>query len=185
MAFTITPAIAFVKDHSNVAASILNTWRTNISRAIDGNAGGTYTPTAPVIVNNGGGTSAIETNDIDLTGIAAFTVGASMRLVKGAIIADAADKTLDPDDGLVQYFAQAAADRYHDVVAAGTSGRFFVLIKDNLAGFTINIHRTGHAVAAGDLIRLPAASWCSVILYDDGANWRVMIHVAGTIGTLA
>jgi len=54
MTFSLTPALAFTAKLSTITAATLNYWRTAISQAIDGAAGGTYLPTSAIEIGNAG-----------------------------------------------------------------------------------------------------------------------------------
>lgn len=56
MSFT-TWASAFTDDVSTITAAFLNQIRVDVGRAVDGNAGGTYTPSAVLAINGAGGGS--------------------------------------------------------------------------------------------------------------------------------
>ncbi len=50
MSFIATPVSPFVDGVTKLPAAVLNYWRIAISQALDGTAGGSYTPSAPIII---------------------------------------------------------------------------------------------------------------------------------------
>lgn len=111
MSFALVPALPFTDFVSGLSASTLNTWRTNISQAIDGAGGGTYTPVAPIIITGAGlqvtgisytyssstVTRTVDTDAFDIFGtsskgglpalvVAADIIGIPLRLPHGNVL---------------------------------------------------------------------------------------------------
>ena len=166
MFYTYMPAA--VDNTTVVPASLLNYFRVNIGRAIDGAAGGSYTPSAVLNVQGSGfGT-------IDIATLLEVKIGGQSVDPLGVQIADIDNSTFALADGQIREFAANGGNRVHDLSAVGaTSGSWihFIGLPGN-AG-TIKINRAGFG-AGVEIVTMPAAAWsCATVYYDALGNWRL------------
>lgn len=162
-----------------ITARQLNAWDVNLSRAIDGAEGGDYATNGPINIDDGSGGAL---NNLSIIGLLRFKLGAFLQLLVGTAIADSADLTLDPADGQYREFTAPTANRNHDMVAAGHTGKLLRLTRADAAGFGITIRRSGFA---GSYIVLLSNPQSYALLYDDGTNWRLLSHANATPGAHA
>lgn len=181
MAFPRQKPTGYTDDVDVIKGSEATGIDTNQSNAIDGAAGGSYTPTGPINITDAGGGGL---GDVDVTGTVTMKSGAMLEFTAGATISNTDNQTIDPADGLIREFAApTAGQRDHDIVAAGNKGRMVWITRPSSGGNAIVIHRSGFAGAA--IATLPASAWSSVLLYDDGTNWRLLDHADATPGAHA
>jgi len=203
------------KDIDVITESQITNLDINLAKCLDGFAGGSYTPTADLsITGQGIGTAHIKgsvrgrsgssfdfdssatltvnlgstvridgTENVASGGVMNFADGSLMEMSVGANISDSDQQTLTPLSGEVRRFADPTANRNHDMVAAGNIGRKLWLSRTGTGAFGIVIRRSGFAGAA--IVTLPSATWSSVLLVDDGTNWRVAMHTGATPGAEA
>lgn len=191
MTFARVNPFGWTDDIATITAAHINGIDINQSRAIDGNAGGAYTPSGVVEID-GSGFKSDNIGDSTVTGAmdAAATggifralVGGFLELRHGANIADTDNLTLDPADGLIREFATQSGDRDHDLVAAGNDGRFLWLVAYDAVGRTFTIRRSGFAGAS--IVAMNVNPWSFAVLRDNGTNWRLLGGYSITPGTLA
>lgn len=155
-----------------LASADLNTIALQQPDALDGAAGGSYTPSSAITVNGSG--MVIGGSGLSLNGVLDLSVGSD--------ISDTNNQTIDPADGTIQRFADTTGARDHDLVSAGNSGRLLLVmaaVRDSPEDITIR--RSGYA--GNYIVQLPYSAWCWAILYDDGTNWRLGAHEGCTVGT--
>lgn len=145
--------------------------------AIDGNGGGSYSPTGAINISDASGGGL---GNVDVMGAFEITTSGFLHLRHGPTIADSDNQTLTPAVGIMQEFAVPAGTRNHDIVAAGNDGRCFIVRRPATGAFGIIIHRSGFAGAA--IVTLPLSTWAAALLYDDGTNWRLGLQGSCTLG---
>ena len=178
MTFTRAKPSGWTADVDTWTAFQANKVDLNASQGVDGTSGGSYTPSAAINITGSG------LGNVDISGNMAILVGATLELVAGTAIADTDDQTLNPTGGLIREFAApASAQRDHDLVAAGNKGRLLWLTRPGSGANAIVIHRSGFSGAA--IVTLPASTWSTALLYDDGAAWRLLNHADATPGAHA
>jgi len=108
---------------------------------------------------------------------------AMLDLSQGPLVPDTNNQTLDPADGNQQEVTAATAGRQHDLVAAGTAGRW-ILIQVTAFGAGANateIRRSGFS-GGNTIVTFTSASWACALLRDDGTNWRLGMCFNATPG---
>lgn len=168
-----------------LSSSHMTTIATQQPRAIDGESGGTYTPSAAINIQDSDGfalgTIHHKGTDTWRSGsLAVFSAGSTLAWPPGSLIANTDNQTLDPANGLAQEFASPTAARAHDLVSPGQSGRFFLLIRTSTGAFDITIRRSGFSGAA--IVVLPTSVWAAALLRADASNWRLALHASATPG---
>lgn len=157
-------------DVSTIDGPKLSQIDTNVSRAIDGTAGGTYLPTTNIDVKNTNGGAL---GDIDILGI--------LRLLPGTPTAIAVDPTHDyagANGMTVARISTNVAGGLVTGIASGTSGRLLILINVG-ANSLVLAHENAGSLAANRVILDGAANKTMAtnahvaLLYDvTTARWR-------------
>lgn len=157
----------------------MTTIATQLPRALDGNLGGTYTPTAPIDLAGDFGFG-----DVSVSGTLQFRAGAILNLNMGAqlglsvgAISDTDNQTLTPTAGIIQRLAVGPGDLAHQMVAPGNQGHVVILTRDGSGAGAIEINRNGSFAGGANLIvTFGANNWGGALLYDDGTNWRLGLY---------
>lgn len=168
--FSPTPATPFVDDLTTITAATANAWRRDIARAIDGTAGGTYTPSVAVTIA-GAGLSAIVASGstFDLQAGATYTRRTAETLV-GASATTAWRTSTTADATPATYDVTYDEYRVPESITAG----------GGLAVYTLR-HSTAPIPAAGNRIRFSrnGAAFAGIARFvrEDGT---ILASMAGT-----
>jgi len=173
MFYTYMPAV--VDDTTVISASLLNYFRVNVARALDGVGGGSYTPSAVINVQGAGfGT-------VDVATLMEVKPGGQLVHAVGPAIDNTNNQTFTLAAGQVRAFAAPTGARVHDLSAVGVATGSWIHFTRPAAGVNnIDINRAGFGAVY--IVRLPASTWSSATVYYDGANWRLLKTSAGTPG---
>jgi hypothetical protein len=173
-----TYVVAFVDGYGVVPAAPLNQWRTDIALALDGCAGGSYAPGAPINIGGAGfGT-------IDVRTLSEVAVGGQRVFPVGATITDVDLQTVTLAQGQFREFATPTAQRDHYISETGAvPGSWIHLTRPATGNFPIILHRPAEA---GAIVTLPNLTWSSATVYFDSSGlWRLLDTSAGTPGAHA
>lgn len=178
MTFSRAKSAGWSNDVDTITATEINAIDTNQSRAVDGFAGGIYTPTGSCYIQGTGGFRAdlrgqSFVRGTGTTGLVLFEVGSLLAFTPGADISDANNQTISPANGLTREFTVPTGARAHDLVSpvAFDSGTLLTLIRPAGGAFNIVIRRSGFA--GDDLVTLQASTWASATFYIKGGVWRM------------
>lgn len=203
MAFTTVPASAFTDDVSTITAATLNTWRTRWANVADFGAGGTYSPTAAIIVNGSTGINmgspliVLSTGEFEVEAGATCEIAAectqSGMLVKSGTggrtkwrynaLADA-DASIDVDDGDYHSITVGTTTRTITILQpSGTGiaeqGEMMHIVRTNASTGGVQIKRES---SGANLITLTSGGGACTLV-TDGVNWRVLSAVGNfTLG---
>lgn len=172
-------------------SSHMTTIATNQPKALS-EVGGTHTLSAALAVN-GTGANKLSSNNVGAMAFKdASTVAALWQLLAGGMlqlspevtIATTNNQTLTPAGGQVLRFAppSVGSTRIHDLVAAGNGTRLLILVFPATGSDAIVINRSGFSGAGNHIVTRDASTLGTAILYDDGTNWRGLIHFGCTVG---
>jgi hypothetical protein len=149
----------------------------HIKGSVRGRSGSSFDfdSSATLTVNLGSTVRIDGTENVASGGVMNFADGSLMEMSVGATIANTTNQTLSPLSGEVRRFADPTTFQMdHDMVAAGNVGRKLWLVRPANGANAIVIRRSGFAGDA--IVTLPVSTWSSVLLVDDGTNWRVAMH---------
>lgn len=170
-----TYASAFVDGYSVVPATPINQWRIDMGLALDGCAGGSYAPVAPIDIQGAGiGTAIVRT-------MSEVLVGGQRVAPLGAVVADTDLQTLTIAQGQIREFAEPTAQRDHYISETGAvPGSWIQFTRPPTGNFAIILHRPTEADA---IVRLTNLTWSSATVYFDVSGlWRLLDTSAGTPG---
>lgn len=157
----------------------LHHMQVNVSRALDGEGGGSYTPIGPINISDNAGAGGALGN-VDVHGLMLFSSVARVALKPGSL-PNTDNQTLGiASGGQILRFVPSAAVRQHQMDNAGaTPGDWIIFISTAGSGNTLSLYKAGAApgYAAGDLIvQCAAGAHVCALLYFDGTDWRLGEH---------
>lgn len=166
--FSITPASPFVDDVATLDASTANTWRTNISRAVDGTGGSAGTPYDPATSIEIAGSGVEMSGPFVLTTGGDMTVetGVTITLDSGSTVARSGAENLSGTGATTAWRMTNAtdADETHDVASD------FVRVPATLSTLRVYTlrHSTSPTPTTGNVIRF----WRMGSAYSNNARIR-------------
>jgi hypothetical protein len=164
---------------SVLPARILNELDIFQSQAVDGAAGGSYTPTADINIYNecGGYLSAAHVHEqMHFKGAGSPRTRWNYGTLPNA---DNQDIGISSGGQLLRFEAPGG-NHDHDMDATGAvAGDWLVLQRANNAN-TITIRRDGSGYAGpNNIVQFAAAAFGTAYLYFDGTNWRLGLYHGG------
>lgn len=166
--------MTFNADVSTITEAQINAIQDDAAAAIDGTAGGSYTPTGDIDITDGAGGAF---GDIDVHGQIHLNTVASRLTFKFGTLPTTDNQSIGIASGgqiLLMDDSNLTGTRDHDMDNTGALlGDFVIIGQTNGMVDVVTIRRPGSGWAGAAIVTFTTVLHGFAMLYFDGTNWRL------------